>query len=410
MKVNLRIVLFFICALMAGGLALANGIDYTDSQGYFGVPNDNVGIGTSKPAGKLDVEGTLSVATFGGDVGIGTWVPAFPLVVNGGAAAFGFGEPVIADFQDNGASGTVHIVINNTSGPGNLSDQLDFIGNGARQWSIGNDLNNNGTNNFYIQNSGTTTQFFMDSNGNLGLGTTKPAGGLTVMSGNVGIGTWVPGTMLDVNGTARMTGFTLTGEGAGSGYVMVGNSVGVGTWMPATTLPGAGSGSSGWTATGNNVYETAGGNVGIGTTFLTTAALSVMNGNVGIGTWVPTELLSVGNSVGGYSSFTVDANGNTMVGALNSNNLSQLVLAAQETSGSPYPTLLFNPHDYWVGMGPADTSNSTHLRLGPLTNSYTTSIGAVWPAFGSDTAGPLNLAIDGSVGIGTSFPALQMDW
>ena len=81
-----------------------------------------------------------------------------------------------------------------------------------------------------------------------------------------------------------MTGFILN-HNPGAGYGIVGHGVGVGTWMPATTLPG--SGSSGWTVTGNNVYETAGGNVGIGTTFLTTAALTVMNGNVGIGTWVP---------------------------------------------------------------------------------------------------------------------------
>ena len=39
----------------------------------------------------------------------------------------------------------------------------------------------------------------------------------------------------------------------------------------------------GWTTSGNNVYETSGGNVGIGTTMLTTAALTVMNGNVGVG-------------------------------------------------------------------------------------------------------------------------------
>ena len=44
-----------------------------------------------------------------------------------------------------------------------------------------------------------------------------------------------------------------------------------------------GSGSGGWTQSGSNVYETLGGNVGIGTTLLTTAALTVMNGNVGIG-------------------------------------------------------------------------------------------------------------------------------
>ena len=66
------------------------------------------------------------------------------------------------------------------------------------------------------------------------------------------------------------------------------------------------SGVSGWTVTANNVYETNGGNVGIGTNLVTTSALTVMNGNVGIGTWVRSQLLAVGNN----NLFTVDSLGN----------------------------------------------------------------------------------------------------
>ena len=53
-----------------------------------------------------------------------------------------------------------------------------------------------------------------------------PAGGMIVQS-NVGIGSVTPGTALDVNGTARMTGFTLSNNGATAGNILVTNGV----WM-----------------------------------------------------------------------------------------------------------------------------------------------------------------------------------
>ena len=60
------------------------------------------------------------------------------------------------------------------------------------------------------------------------------------------------------------------------------------TWSaPGTVAAG------GWTPSGNDVYETLGGNVGIGTTKITAAALTVMNGNVGIGTANPGAKLTV---------------------------------------------------------------------------------------------------------------------
>ena len=120
----------------------------------------------------------------------------------------------------------------------------------------------------------------------------------TLLNGNVGIGTTNPGQILDVQGTVRMLGLTLTGNGAANGNVLVGNSVGVRTWMPVTTLLTSG-GSNYWnySAAGNIGVSTIQA-VGIGTTFVFggngEAALSIMNGNVGIGTWVPVNTLQVG--------------------------------------------------------------------------------------------------------------------
>ena len=110
------------------------------------------------------------------------------------------------------------------------------------------------------------------------------------MAGNVGIGSTNPGQTLDVNGTIRTINFTMGGQNPISGFVLTASdSAGDTTWASA-------GGVSGWTVSGNNVYETGNGNVGIGTNLLTTAALTVMNGNVGIGTWVPAATFQVNNN------------------------------------------------------------------------------------------------------------------
>lgn len=66
------------------------------------------------------------------------------------------------------------------------------------------------SNKFKIGTTGiaTNTRFTIDSNGNVGIGTTTPRGGLVTLNGNVGIGTQTPGTALDIVGNIRATGFT----------------------------------------------------------------------------------------------------------------------------------------------------------------------------------------------------------
>jgi hypothetical protein len=65
----------------------------------------------------------------------------------------------------------------------------------------------------------------------------KVSGGLLTVNGpNVGIGTASPATKLDVNGTAKMTGFQL-GSTATAGQVLTSSATGAGTWQALPAYP-----------------------------------------------------------------------------------------------------------------------------------------------------------------------------
>jgi len=122
--------------------------------------------------------------------------------------------------------------------------------------------------------------------------------------GDVGIDSTSPGQLLDVQGTLLSSGFVLLGNGAANGRLLVTNGVGLGTWMPPSTLPSGGTVNaasanevayftSANAVSGNSSFIFDGNNVGIGTTTLSNAGLSLTNGFVGIGTWVPNKIFSV---------------------------------------------------------------------------------------------------------------------
>ena len=176
--------------------------------------------------------------------------------------------------------------------------------------------------------------------------TAAPANGI-IVSGNVGIGSLTPGQKLDVTGTIRTVYLTLSGQAPMAGYVLTASdSRGDTTW----SSPG---GVSGWTISGNNVYQTFSGNVGIGTTLLTTSALTVMNGNVGIGTWIPSSPLAVGanaftvNSAGAITATT----GITTSGAYTQSGAGINAFSGNVGVGTTTPQTLFSVVGGNVGIG-----------------------------------------------------------
>ena len=282
----------------------------------------NVGIGTWI--------GNAGLSVMNGNVGIGTWNPAMALDVNGSVKMTGF------NLTGSGTNGQALV----TDGSGNGTWQT--VSGGSSQWTYTSSGN--------IGLSTTST---------VGIGTTGGVGGLLVMNGNVGMGTWLPGAALDVEGPNSTTGIaaniakgdillegaTLSASKSSNSYYalnmpnniawyaetnasfasfdLFANTVrNSGNWVYASNGPvwglNFGHGSNvdyfqvarapSGTA-GNPVttvpflYINNQGNVGIGTS-TPKGALTVMNGNVGIGTWVPAMALDVKGTIRALSSGT----------------------------------------------------------------------------------------------------------
>lgn len=264
--------------------------------------------------------------------------------------------------------------------------------------------------------------------------------GLTVLGGNLGIGSSSPGTALNVNGTTRSTFFVGDGSGltgissGGSGNVGIGTfspnyfavyvgistvgvsnmimatgNIGIGSVAPGASLDvngtiraisfsGSGSGLTGlsvggWTLGASNVGISTTNNVGIGTNLTTTAGLTVMNGNVGIGTWVTANRLDLGAgfiTVGSVAFSGVSGSANLL--------------------GSSSPTLSGNPV---LGTGSirAGSSTGSLLNVGGSSNaSPLNTSGVLFRAGASGTATDSLLiqGLSGNVGIGSYRSNLTM--
>jgi|GEM_PF-3400046 len=305
------------------------GIGTVAPRGGLVVMNGNVGIGTWNPVNSLSVVGNIGIGTYAayrtiaapnngmmieGNVGIGTWTSSF-------------------------STSRLQVVGGLTVRTGNIVAYDSLVVNGGT---------------YYLNYTGAFRSGRIDDNAiNVGIGTTLQASGLAIMTGNVGIGTWVadgvsgslivaadvgnvgigtirPGTRLDVNGTVRATAFSgdgslLTGISAG-GWTDGGtnvytsattDNVGIGTTTPTATLLIENVGTIDSLRVNDILLDPspfvidANGNVGIGTSLASekliipsgnvgigtlnpVGGLVVMTGNVGVGTWSPTAALHVG--------------------------------------------------------------------------------------------------------------------
>jgi hypothetical protein len=205
--------------------------------------NGNVGIGTSSPLQRLAIEGN---ETASGE--------QFQIRSIAGNRTWGLGVGSNGGFTIRDETGLVNPL---------------SIAAGATTGSI-----SIGTNSISLLTGGTASHIKLHTNATERIRVDH--------IGNVGIGLTTPGEKLDVDGTVRMTGLKLP-IGAANNYVLTSDGSGSGTWQPPFLSGTNGTSNylakfTGSAVLGNSgIYETASGNVGIGTS--SPQQLLVIRGN-----------------------------------------------------------------------------------------------------------------------------------
>jgi hypothetical protein len=359
----------------------------------------NVGIGTTNPTQKLDVNGIsiLRDMTYWGANGRTNWDTGwFSLAATSGnklylgANGVESGQMVI-DTNGNVGVGTTNpgakLDVAGTSGlisrfaSTGATGDLNYIDIGARAYFGYDGISQNTV----IQSIGGKGIEFNVNNGTFGSGEVMRI----TSAGSVGIGTTDPGTKLDVTGSFRNTLSTTHSLLGGAGNVLVMADT-TGTLYATSTdiLTPIVTTSGGWTANGTTVYKTD------------------INGNVGVGTTNPTATFEVTKASGPQIAMTTAGNGTYLIGKRSAGTL----VAPTAIPSANYNLL------YMMGSGYGSTAFQTAGWISVQSAgafSDTSSPGQIvfetTPVSAIASLERMRITSSGDVGIGTTTPGTKLD-